>query len=377
MSVAREAGGNAGSARIAGGARLLSAQAEVPLRDFELDLELEARGGEPLALLGPSGSGKSSMLRVIAGLLRPRVGRVVVGDQTWLDSERSFDLPPERRGCGLVFQDYALFPRMSALRNVAYGIEGRRAERHTAALAMLDRFGVAHLAEARPAALSGGERQRVALARALAARPGVLLLDEPLSALDTTTRRDALTQLRAVLTELEAPTVLVTHSFDEAALLTETMAILDRGKIVQRGTAAEISACPTSPFVADLAGAVVLRGEATADPGGLTVVHLDGGGQVRTTDPGHGSVAVSVFPWEISLESPGSAAAGSMLNRLEGEVASVTTVGNRARVGVSVPQPLTAEVTSDSAARLGLQPGARVVAAWKAAATRLIADAGR
>ncbi|HSS32634.1 MAG TPA: ABC transporter ATP-binding protein [Solirubrobacterales bacterium] len=347
--------------------------AEVPLRGFDLDLALDARPGAPLALVGPSGSGKSSALRVIAGLLSPRVGRVTVGEETWLDSERGVEVPAERRRCGLVFQDYALFPRMSALRNVAYGIGGRRPARRAAALAMLERFGVAHLADACPGALSGGERQRIALARALAARPRVLLLDEPLSALDTTTRHGALAELRSVLAELDAPTVLVTHSFDEAALLSESMAILDRGAVVQRGTAAEISARPASPFVADFAGAVVLRGEAAAEPGGLTLVRLEGGGEVRSIDAGRGLVAISVFPWEISLESPGGSPRDSVLNRVGGEVVSVTTIGNRARIGVSIPQSISTEITARSAAAMGLQPGTRVTAAWKASATRLIA----
>jgi molybdate transport system ATP-binding protein len=261
---------------------------------------------------------------------------------------------------------------MSAWRNVAYGIDGGRAERRTGALVMLERFGIAHLADARPPSLSGGERQRVALARALAARPRALLLDEPLSALDSATRRAALGELRGVLAELDSPAILVTHSFDEAALLAEALAVVDRGAIVQRGTAAEISARPASAFIADFAGAVVLRGEATTEPGGLTLVKLDGGGEARSIDPGQGAVALSVFPWEISVEPPGSAPTDSVLNRLAGEVTSVTTVSNRARIGISVPQQLTAEVTVDSATRMNLKPGAHVVAAWKASATHLI-----
>jgi len=351
---------------------VLRARVGTPLREFELAVEIEARGGEPLALVGPSGAGKSSLLRVIAGLLRPREGRVEVGAEAWLDTGRSLDLPAERRGCGLLFQDYALFPRMSAWRNVAYGVGGRRRERRAAALQMLERFGVAGLAEARPATLSGGERQRVALARALAARPRVLLLDEPLSALDSASRRGAVAELRSALAELEAPTVLVTHSFDEAALLSGRMAILDRGRLVQTGTAAEISAAPSSPFVADFAGAIVLRGEASAEPSGLTLVRLEGGGELHSTDAGRGPVAASVYPWEISLEQPRAQSSGSLLNRLDGEVVSITTVGNRARVGVSTPQPLIAEITADSAARMSLRPGVRITAAWKASATRLI-----
>ncbi|HEY0391568.1 MAG TPA: ABC transporter ATP-binding protein [Solirubrobacterales bacterium] len=351
----------------------LEVSASTPLRDFSLELGLSVGPGEALALVGPSGAGKTSLLRVVAGLLAPRRGHVALGRETWLDSERSIDLPPERRRCGLLFQDYALFPGMSAWHNVAYGIGGRRAQRRQAALEMLERFGAGELAEARPASLSGGERQRVALARALAARPRALLLDEPLAALDTTTRRGALGELRRVLAGLDAPAILVTHSFEEAALLAGELAVVDRGAIVQAGGAAEISARPRSPFVADFAGAVVLRGEASGEPGGLTVVRLRGGGAVRSVDPGRGPVAVSVFPWEISLEPPGRRPAGSVLNRVDGEVVSVTTVGNRARVGVSVPQPLSVEVTARSAAAMGLRPGGRVTAAWKAAATRLIA----
>ncbi len=351
----------------------LEAQVSTPLRSFELELELSAAAGEPLALVGRSGAGKTSVLRAIAGLLAPRRGRVALGEDVWLDTASGTDLAPERRDCGFLFQDYALFPRMSAWRNVAYGIRGPRRGRRAAALAMLERFGVAGLAEASPASLSGGERQRVALARALAASPRALLLDEPLSALDSTTRREAIRELGAVFAELAAPVVLVTHSFDEAALLASGLAVVDQGAIVQQGTAAEISARPASAFVADFTGAVVLRGEASAGVDGLTLVRLAGGGEVSSVDAARGPVAVSVFPAEISLESPAAPAASSALNRVEGEVVSVATIGNRARVGLALPQPLSAEVTAHSAERLGLRPGVRILATWKATATRVLA----
>lgn len=360
----------------------LKARVSTPLRGFALELELTARAGETVALVGPSGAGKTSLLRVVAGLMAPHSGCVALGEETWLDTERGVDVPSERRRCGLLFQDYALFPRMSAWRNVAYGIDLPRAGRRPAAIAMLERFGVAGLADARPDSLSGGERQRVALARALAAEPRALLLDEPLAALDTATRRGALGELRNVLGELGVPAILVTHSFEEAALLAEKLAIVDRGAIVQAGSPAEVSARPCSPFVADFAGAVVLRGEATSEPGELTLVRLEGGGEVRSVDSARGPVAVSVFPWEISLEPPrgsfvtpglpGEPRRDSVLNRVEGEVASVTTIGNRARVSVSLPQPLSTEVTAHSAAAMGLRQGQRITAAWKASATRLI-----
>jgi molybdate transport system ATP-binding protein len=356
----------------------LLARVATPLRGFELGLEFEAAAGVPLALVGRSGSGKTSMLRAIAGLLSPEQGRIALGDSAWLDTERGVDLAPERRGCGFLFQDYALFPRMSAWRNVAYGIGGPRRERRTAALGMLERFGVAALAEARPATMSGGERQRVALARALAARPPVLLLDEPLSALDSTTRREAIGELRAVFAETSTPAVLVTHSFEEAAALAGDLVVIDAGREVQRGGAAAISAAPASAFVADFAGAVVLGGEASG-AGDLTLVRLPGGGEVWSADPARGAVSLSVFPWEISIEAGDAPTAArpadSRLNRLTCEVTTVTTIGSRARIGLAAPEPLAAEITAASAARLGLRPGSHVVAVWKATATRLIAEA--
>ena len=350
-----------------------------------------AEPGAPVALVGRSGSGKTSMLRAIAGLLSPASGRIESGGAVWLDTERGIDLAPERRGCGFLFQDYALFPAMNAWRNVAYGIGGPRRERRPRALAMLERLGVAGLADARPATMSGGERQRVALARALAARPPVLLLDEPLAALDSTTRREAIGALRAVFAESAAPVVLVTHSFEEAAALAGELIVIDAGHEVQRGSAAAISAVPASAFVADFSGAVVLRGEASGE-GDLTVVRLRGGAEVRSADRARGPVSLSVFPWEISIEvgtgTEGEAVSAltrpqddlmqrptdSRLNRLPCEVTTVTTVGSRARVGLAAPEPLVAEVTAASAGRLDLRPGARVTAVWKATATRLIAD---
>jgi molybdate transport system ATP-binding protein len=264
---------------------------------------------------------------------------------------------------------------MSAWRNVAYGLRGPRRERRAAALAMLERFGVAGLAEARPTTMSGGERQRVALARALAARPSLLLLDEPLAALDSTTRREAIGELRAVFAETSTPVVLVTHSFEEAAALAGELVVIDAGQAIQRGSAATISASPASAFVADFSGAVVLRGEASG-AGDLTVVRLAGGAELWSADPARGPVSLSVFPWEISIEAratPADGAADSRLNRLPCEVTTVTTIGSRARVGLAAPEALVAEITAASASRLDLRPGAQVDAVWKATATRLIA----
>jgi molybdate transport system ATP-binding protein len=354
---------------------LLRVEARHPLGDLSLDVELSVEPGECLALAGPSGAGKTSILRVAAGLLRPERGLVEANGETWLDTERGIDVPAERRRCGYVFQHYALFPHLSAWQNVAYPLrELPRADRRARALALLDRFGLADRADARPPTLSGGERQRVAVARALARDPDVLLLDEPLSALDARTRAAAARELGGVLGASDAPTLLVTHDFAEAAQLGDRVGIVDQGRVVQLGTASDLAAAPRSAFVADFTGAVVLTGIARSGDDGLTHVELDGGGTVTTTEHGHGAVAVSIYPWEIVIEAPSDIAHGSAQNRIPVEVVSITTVGSRVRLGLAGPQPLVAEITQTSAERLELHAGAKVTATWKAAATRLVAS---
>jgi molybdenum ABC transporter ATP-binding protein len=349
---------------------VLSVTAEAEVGDLRLDVALEVAAGECLALAGPSGAGKTSVLRIAAGLLTPRAGRVVCGERVWLDCEEGVDLPPEARRCGYVFQDYALFPTLSAWQNVGYGLPRRgRRER---AVELLERLGLAHRVDARPRTLSGGERQRVALARALAPEPDVLLLDEPLSALDARTRASASRELAAVLHEAGVPALLVTHDFQEAALLGDRVGVMDGGRIVQTGSASELAAEPASPFVADFTGAVVLTGTASPGEGGLTRVALDGGGEVSSPDAGEGPVAVTVFPWEIALAPPGAVDPGSARNHLDVAVVSVTAVGNRVRVGLAAPQPLTAELTEPAVERLHIEPGTRLVASWKATATKLL-----
>ena len=354
---------------------MLRVEARHRLGALALDVSLTVRPGECLALAGPSGAGKTSVLRVAAGLLRPESGLVRAGEETWLDTERGVEVPPERRRCGYVFQDYALFPHLTAWQNVAYPLRGvARSARRERALALLERFGMRALADARPRTLSGGERQRVALARVLARDPGVLLLDEPLSALDARTRAGAARELAEVLRDVEVPALLVTHDFAEAAHLGDRVGVIDAGRVVQEGTPTELAAEPHSAFVADFTGAVVLTGSARPGPEGLTTVELDGGGEVTTVDPGTGEVAVSVYPWEISIEPAGAEAApGSTQNHLEAEIVSITTLGNRVRLGLAGPQPLAAEITTASADSLGLRAGTRVTASWKAAATRVVA----
>ena len=352
---------------------MLRVEARARLGALDLDVALETPPGGCLALAGPSGAGKTSILRVVAGLLRPGEGRVACGDEVWLDTARGIDVPPEERRCGYLFQEYALFGHLRAWQNVAYGLRDTpRAERRRRAQELLERFGVGELADARPRTLSGGERQRVALARAVARRPAALLLDEPLAALDPRTRAGAGRELAALLRDADVPALLVTHDFTEAALLGDRVGIVDRGRVIQAGTAGELAAAPASAFVADFTGATVLTGEAAPGADGLTRVALDGGGSVASVEPGRGRVAVSVYPWEVALDAPEAVPTGSAQNHVEAEVVSVTAVGNRIRVGMATPQPLVAEITGPSARELALEPGARVVATWKAAATRVL-----
>jgi molybdate transport system ATP-binding protein len=350
---------------------LLHAELAQPLRGLHLELALDVADGTCLALAGPSGAGKTTVLRAIAGLLRPDKGIVTCAGQTWLDTERGQYVAPEDRKCGVVFQDYALFPHLSAWRNVAYGLRGpRRRER---ALAALERFGAEQLAEGHPRELSGGERQRVALARALAIQPRVLLLDEPLAALDTRTRAEATRELSQVLREADVPAVVVTHDFAEATVLADEIAVVETGRIVQRGDAATLATRPSNAFVAGFTGASVLPGVAFQRGDGLTEVTLLGGATVLSIDRLSGAVAAVVRPWDISLaDADASHDDASAQNRVAATVTAVTPLGTRARVGLALPEPLAADVTTEACERLGLRPGAKTLATWKATTTRLV-----
>ena len=350
----------------------LAASFQDQLGRMSLSVELAVPPDTVLALVGPSGAGKSTVLRAIAGLHRPARGRIANGSNVWLDTDERRDQAPEKRSCGLMFQEYALFPHLSAWRNVAFGLKGNRAERRERAQKALGRFGLGDMLDARPGTLSGGERQRVALARALARGPDVLLLDEPLSALDSRTRAAARRELAAELRSTVVPTIIVTHDFAEAAQLADDVCVMDQGSVIQRGTAADVSARPASSFVADFTGAVVLHGTARRGNGGLTKVALDGGGQLSSTDLGEGRVVATVYPWEIELEAAGRGDRGSAMNRLDVMVESMTSIGSRVRVAMTAPQPLVAEVTSASLHRLDIRPGRKLLARWKATATRLI-----
>ena len=235
---------------------------------------------------------------------------------------------------------------------------------------MLERFRIDHLASARPRDISGGERQRVALARALAREPDILLLDEPLSALDAYTRAAVRGELHELISDLGLPTLLVTHDFEDAATLADRVGVIVDGAILQLGSPQELLARPSDRFVASFTGANLLPGIAAPGGDGLTEVVLDGGGIVWTADAGSGRVAVAVYPWEVSIsrEMPHDSA----LNHVRAPVVSIVPLGNRVRVRVG---PVTAEVTAGSAERLGIREGDVVVASFKATGARLLSVA--
>jgi molybdate transport system ATP-binding protein len=336
----------------------LTADFTLPLRSFELKLALEVGG--TVALVGPSGAGKTSVLRAIAGLVRPPRGRIALGPDVWLDSEQRLFRKPDERRVGLVFQEYALFPHLTVRQNVAYAGKERTDE-------YLERFRISHLAAARPAALSGGERQRVALARALARSPGLILLDEPLSALDAHTKGTVRAELQELLRELALPTILVTHDFEDAAALADLVGVIVDGRLRQLATPSELVERPADTFVASFTGANLLRGSASRRDDDLTLIQLETGELVYSTEWGEGEVGVVVYPWDVSVARLHQQ--DSAMNLIRGEIRSLVTVGNRVRVSVG---PITAEVTASSADKLELSRGGTAFATFKATGTRLV-----
>ena len=334
----------------------LDARLVVHRPGFTLDITLSAEPGEVVALLGPNGAGKTTALRAVAGL----VG--LDGGHLTLDGTRLDRVPPERRRIGVVFQDYLLFPHLTALDNVAFGPRCRRVPQREArgiARDWLDRVGLAEHARKKPRELSGGQAQRVALARALAAEPRLLLLDEPLAALDARTRLETRAQLRGHLSSFPGATVLVTHDPLDALMLADRLVIVEDGRVVQTGDAATITAQPRTDYVARLVGLNLYRGRAD----GATVLLPDGFSLV-TAVPQEGEVFVAFPPSAVALypDRP----SGSPRNTWEATVSSVARHGDALRIELAGPIAVAADVTPAAAVQLGLAPGRAVWASLKA-----------
>ncbi|MEU6065082.1 ABC transporter ATP-binding protein [Streptomyces sp. NPDC047082] len=338
----------------------LDARLVVDQGSFQLDVALAAAPGDVVALLGPNGAGKTTALRALAGLVRLTAGHLRL-DGTSLDR-----VPPESRPVGVVFQDYLLFPHLSALDNVAFGPRcqgATKAEARAQAAAWLKRMGLAEHAGAKPRRLSGGQAQRVALARALATHPRLLLLDEPLAALDARTRLEVRAQLRRHLADFEAVAVLVTHDPLDAMVLADRLVVIEHGRLVQEGSPADIARRPRTDYIAQLVGLNLYKG--TAD--GHTV-RLDAGPAITTTEDITGSVFVAFPPGAVTLyrDRPSGSSARNLWRC---EVAGLETHGDQIRADLTGDLPLAADLTTVAAAELDLHPGAPVWATVKATQT--------
>ena len=356
------------------------------LGGFTVDADLRVADGEVLAVVGPNGAGKTTLLRALAGLLPLRAGRIAAGSPLTVLDDPAADIlvPVERRGAGVVFQDHRLFPHLSVVANVAYParIAGApRAQARAEALHWLGRLGLEALADRRPGQLSGGQAQRVALARALARRPRMLLLDEPMAALDARTRIEVRGELRRHLAGYDGPSLLVTHDPVDALVLADRVLVLEAGRAVQLGTPAEVARRPATEYVARLVGLNLYAGT-LADPVTGTV-RLDAGGTLEAagTDPvawvsdGDGvavhdlpagaGVLVAVAPSAVAVHA-GRPGAGSPRNVWPATVTSLEPLADRVRLALDGAPPALADITPRALAELRLEPGFEVWLSVKA-----------
>ncbi len=343
----------------------LDAHLRVDLGGFDLDIELAVQAGQVVALLGPNGAGKTTALRALAGLRPLTGGHIRLGGELIDDPAGDVFLPPEKRPVGVVFQDYLLFPHLSAADNIAFGPRRRGMSKHDAravAASWLSRVGLTDYANRKPRHLSGGQAQRVALARALAVDPALLLLDEPLAALDARTRVDTRAELHQHLHGHPGATLIVTHDPLDAMMLADHLVVIENGRIVQQGDATAITAQPRTDYIARLVGLNLYRGSAsgsavTVAPGFALTTAQDMAGEVFVAFP---PAAVSLHPHQPD---------GSPRNTWETTITGIHRHGDSLRVQLDGPVPTAADITPAAAAQLHLAAGQRIWAAVKATET--------
>jgi len=368
-----------------GGALVMSGS--VQRGRFTLEADLVAAPGEVLAVLGPNGAGKTTLLRALSGLDALSNGSIALGGLILDDAATDTFVPPQRRPVGLVFENYRLFPHLDVRDNVAYAPRVQGASRRVARAAAdrwLQRLDLTALAARRPHEISGGQAQKVALARALAAEPALLLLDEPLSALDAQTRLDVRTQLRGHLDQFTGPVLIITHDPLEAMIMADRLLVIENGRVVQQGTPAQVAAQPATQYVARLVGLNLYRG--TLDPG-TSLVCLDEAGSFTVTYnvedlpavTGGGSSRVQVLvglrPSAITIHTARPAGA-SPRNIWKGTVAALEQLTDRVRVQVDATPPALVDVTPAAVADLGLRAGVGVWLSAKATETEAYPDPG-
>lgn len=348
----------------------VSLQADIRLTRGLLDLgiELHAQPGQIVAVLGPNGSGKTTLLHTLAGLIRLQHGQIRVDGALWDGPADNIWMPPEHRRTGLVVADHLLFPHLSVIDNVAFGPRSRgvpKADARARAAAELDALGLGDRLEDRTRELSSGQAQRVALARALATDPALLLLDEPLSALDPTTRAQTRADLGARLRAFAGITILVTHDPLDALSLADRLVFIEAGRLVQEGTPQEVIARPRDPYVAHVVGLNFLRGQRISDQ----QVDVDGIIVVAPEVPTGGPVCVTIAPSAVALYL--TRPEGSPRNTWQVTVSDIQLVGQTARVSLTGPFPLAAEVTTTAVAELRLRVGQELWATVKATEVRV------
>jgi len=342
----------------------LQARLQVRRPAFTLDVALRAETGEVVGVLGPNGAGKSTLLRALAGLLPLDAGSVELDGEVLEDPARRVRAAPRDRHIGVLFQDYRLFPHLSARENVAFGPRSTgtpRAAARADADGWLARLGLSGLEDRRPAQLSGGQAQRVALARALATRPRLLLLDEPLAALDVATRTQVRSELRSQLDAFAGPVLLVTHDPLEAMTLASRLVVLENGRVVQDAPVGELTRRPATAYVARLVGLNLLRGSAAAG-----VLAVDDGSRVSTADRTLTGPALAVVRPSSVLVSTAPPRGSSARNTWPGRITGLEALGDRVRVEVASTPPLLADVTASAVAELRLSAGDPVWVSVKA-----------
>ena len=334
----------------------------VGIGTFELDVDLKVEPGEVVAVLGPNGAGKTSLLRGLAGLLPLDAGRVALDGVVLEEPAAGVFVPSERRPIAMVFQDYLLFPHLTVLENVAFGLRSRGTSRSEAAASAhrwLERVGLQTEAQRKPVSLSGGQAQRVAVARALATSPALLLLDEPMAALDASTRVDLRRDLRRHLESFRGVRLLVTHDPVEALAMADRLVILEQGRVLQSGSPADVTQHPRSRYVADLVGVNLFRGRASHD-----VITLAEGGSFTAAGAGEGDVFAVVHPRTVALYR--TRPDGTPRNVWEGRAVDLDLQGDRVRVQLAGAPRIVAEVTPAAVRELGLDRGDTVWIAVKA-----------